>query len=72
MTISNVSSIRQRKVQTQSLELIQATLGQEDVDLLGRLFPIHAIEAGVEAMLLGDEVGGFANHGLALLRGHGG
>ena len=42
------------------------------VDLLGRLFPIHAIEAGVEAMLLGDEVGGFANHGLALLRGHGG
>lgn len=55
-----------------ALELTPTALGQEGIDLPGGFFPIQAIEAGVEAMLLGDEVGGFANHGLALLRGHGG
>lgn len=85
MTISNAFSGRRGKVRKRSREFyhlarepkaqvvwesLRLPLGQEGIDLLGRLFPIQRIQAGVEAMLLGDEVGGIANHGLALLRRH--
>lgn len=53
-----------------ALELTPTALGQEGIDLPGGFFPIQAIEAGVEAMLLGEEISGLLDHGLALLGGY--
>ena len=43
-----------------------ATLSQQGIDLPGGLRPVLLVEARIEVTLLGEVVGGLANHGLAL------
>ena len=43
-----------------------AALCQQGIDLPSSLQPVLLVEAGIEVVLLGEVIGGLANHGLAL------